>query len=810
MAILSISDLKQLVQNTIYDNLNNEISGQDVQTAIINAIDTLDSLAGFVNVHKANGQTTITAYGSKAAARAAVPTDAHFEGVVIAYKLSTGWIIEQNLDATAETWANNASWQTIGPVSVSQNTNTGGQQLYIGDTKKGNIDDFFNVNSYNNKADAYTDVDTARNAVPSDKRALGMKITYLLIDGWHEEQFRGSDINDWDDGSKWYAGRINNFISVSNDFAVGDNWVEFTNLQYKENDYAEIKTIYGNESHTKQRFIFTNNQNGLLVLKRNNTLSIVYGNDNIEAKDIILLRHSSSNKYIGGLLMPFLNKYYIDKRYIDYSPYVLKKIDFQKRKFIMDFIADLDTEIYEGKTYRDIFETNNLLGITAGFENGNYSPMIPYNEQSTGLSIQSSVKDSGNYALQVTNFGQLKLESAISFNGLFGAMRINVTEYSEGEVGLKAVAANKVFKEETDGWQTIGCYTNIATGGNMFIGSNTVAQLTAYIDTPVYIDLAMFNIAPSYETLMQLYEVYVQIKKNNNNAITIQRIINISEEKDSFSDVECKSAFVAYMNAKAQELGMTDSHFTCGSGYYYETSAITPYDALKMTLRAEGCLYLPNIWYKSEYDMHIKGPNARTEHIICTERGNFQNYYTLFGCKTGTRVGVANVVFLCNAPNDNWFIGSIINSDAEHRWDDAKKLIDIANLLYDNPQADISSITLTATGACVALMPCHQPLAYDNFTIQPIYQKNPSIAHYPASTTKVMTAICALEWINDLNDYFEIKDSDITEGTGGVYHNGDLITFKDALYAMMLPSDNTVAEAISRIIGKKILENDAV
>ena len=203
MAIQSLTDLKALINSTIQDNTTNDISGSDVQTALINAIDTLDSLEGFINVHKANGQTTITAYGSKALARAAVPDDCKKEGVVIAYKISTGWLIEQNLDATAGTWGDDASWQTIGPVSVSQNTNTGGQQLYIGSTKTGNIDDFFNVNSHNNKGDAYADVATARNAVPSDLRALGMTITYLLADGWHTEQFIGSDVADWAINDDW-------------------------------------------------------------------------------------------------------------------------------------------------------------------------------------------------------------------------------------------------------------------------------------------------------------------------------------------------------------------------------------------------------------------------------------------------------------------------------------------------------------------------------------------------------------------------------------------------------------------------------
>lgn len=137
MAIQSLTDLKALINSTIQDNTTNDISGSDVQTALINAIDTLDSLEGFINVHKANGQTTITAYGSKALARAAVPDDCKKEGVVIAYKISTGWLIEQNLDATAGTWGDDASWQTIGPVSVSQNTLTGNTEINIGGTLQG-------------------------------------------------------------------------------------------------------------------------------------------------------------------------------------------------------------------------------------------------------------------------------------------------------------------------------------------------------------------------------------------------------------------------------------------------------------------------------------------------------------------------------------------------------------------------------------------------------------------------------------------------------------------------------------------------
>lgn len=149
MAIQSLTDLKARINSTIQDNTTNDISGSDVQTALINAIDTLDSLEGFINVHKANGQTTITAYESKALARAAVPDDCKKEGVVIAYKISTGWLIEQNLDATAGTWGDDASWQTIGPVSVSQNSQTGKTELKIGGTPKLIVDFEPGVGSHN-------------------------------------------------------------------------------------------------------------------------------------------------------------------------------------------------------------------------------------------------------------------------------------------------------------------------------------------------------------------------------------------------------------------------------------------------------------------------------------------------------------------------------------------------------------------------------------------------------------------------------------------------------------------------------------
>ena len=77
-----------------------------------------DSDAFFnINQYLEAPSTTYT----KANARNAVPAALRSKGMIITYLTTNGWLIEQNL-STSGTWNADANWQTIGPVSVSQNT----------------------------------------------------------------------------------------------------------------------------------------------------------------------------------------------------------------------------------------------------------------------------------------------------------------------------------------------------------------------------------------------------------------------------------------------------------------------------------------------------------------------------------------------------------------------------------------------------------------------------------------------------------------------------------------------------------------
>lgn len=90
----------------------------------------------FFNVNQYLGAPSTTY--TKANGRNAVPSALRSKGMIITYLTTDGWIIEQNL-STSGTWNADANWQTIGPVSVSQNTQT----LEIGGVEQGALGGVF-------------------------------------------------------------------------------------------------------------------------------------------------------------------------------------------------------------------------------------------------------------------------------------------------------------------------------------------------------------------------------------------------------------------------------------------------------------------------------------------------------------------------------------------------------------------------------------------------------------------------------------------------------------------------------------------
>ena len=77
-----------------------------------------------------------------------------------------------------------------------------------------------------------------------------------------------------------------------------------------------------------------------------------------------------------------------------------------------------------------------------------------------------------------------------------------------------------------------------------------------------------------------------------------------------------------------------------------------------------------------------------------------------------------------------------------------------------------------------------------------LFSKNPNLLFSMASTTKIMTALIALDYFK-INDILTIK-TEKAEGVNVGFKTGEKLNFADILYAMLLPSGNDAALALAQ------------
>ena len=72
-----------------------------------------------------------------------------------------------------------------------------------------------------------------------------------------------------------------------------------------------------------------------------------------------------------------------------------------------------------------------------------------------------------------------------------------------------------------------------------------------------------------------------------------------------------------------------------------------------------------------------------------------------------------------------------------------------------------------------------------------LYEKNADQKRYPASTTKIMTALLTLENVSDLSVVVTAEASDFenvtSDSSNAGIKVGEQVTVEDLLYALMLP-----------------------
>lgn len=157
------------------------------------------------------------------------------------------------------------------------------------------------------------------------------------------------------------------------------------------------------------------------------------------------------------------------------------------------------------------------------------------------------------------------------------------------------------------------------------------------------------------------------------------------------------------------------------------------------------------------------------------------------GCLTGCKEQQIEMAYHYNMPVSSYTVTNI--SDAETAESFASDLCVTATDVLDGTDVDLTD---TATGAL-----------FDLNQRNVLYAKNIHEKLYPASLTKVMTALVVLKY-GKLEDTITVTDSvNITESGAQLcgLEEGDTITVDQALHALLINSANDAAVALAEHIG---------
>lgn len=159
--------------------------------------------------------------------------------------------------------------------------------------------------------------------------------------------------------------------------------------------------------------------------------------------------------------------------------------------------------------------------------------------------------------------------------------------------------------------------------------------------------------------------------------------------------------------------------------------------------------------------------------------------------------------------SDELLCGVVIDAtSSDGRFTAMKELYDIGFRVLKEPNYKPNNSDMTnADKGIVCILPKHNTSMYRNAPLNILYAKNENVQSAPASTTKVMATITGLDYISNIKDTVTLDSNDRQSGSGDFFYSGDVLTYEDLIYGMMLPSSNTCAMTFAHNIGKKILGN---
>ena len=280
--------------------------------------------------------------------------------------------------------------------------------------------------------------------------------------------------------------------------------------------------------------------------------------------------------------------------------------------------------------------------------------------------------------------------------------------------------------------------------------------------------------------------------------------------KSPCTDTQNLAAFVARMNEKAAAIGMRSSLFRDPAGM---DNLSTAHDLLRLLVCADRYRALDGIWNAPEHEITVSGNAARKQLVESTVvKPRLEAHYHILGGKTGTltRYNARNLAVILELSDTDQRLAVVVlyadgvNSEPTSRFDAVRQVADAALQALQDPTADLSHTEVCCKAAAACLIPADG--AAEGADLPLLFAKNAEEVLVPASVSKVLTSICMLDAVEDLGETFayHISDTQIGGFYGEDFAPGDSMTFRDGLYAMLLPSSNVTAMAIARTVGGRL------
>ena len=268
-----------------------------------------------------------------------------------------------------------------------------------------------------------------------------------------------------------------------------------------------------------------------------------------------------------------------------------------------------------------------------------------------------------------------------------------------------------------------------------------------------------------------------------------------------------RDAFLARMKARADELGMVATRLVNPSGLTKDSRS-SAHDLLNLGLAFADHPVLARIWGSTNHTVKIEGPNARRvnvthNYLALKDFGAFAAGYPFLGGKGGSLAYPDLKIRAHVVVTEVGGVRYVISIMGMAFKDDPFALdLEIcariaAEQKGEKPPAAPAIAALLAKGGGYAYSSLDRTRRYES--------PNADRSQVPASTTKIMTALCTVETVKDLSQKLTVRFDDLRGGSGIECHSGDVLTYEEALYALLLSSSNTLAEALSASVGRLLI-----